>query len=168
MNGACKASEFIVFSNEYFESIKWLTSWFHCDLCPESDTFIQELFCSIVIWTLVRFSEQCLWAFFVLRTERLYWQNCQEVGLRPLNCSTKSLGQSVDNRQGEPQGCTECQQTLPGLSSCSYVCAGTHIFGIWGNFNLMEIAFLFRLAIWKFLCLVSGNLSVCIPKDMSG
>ena len=162
MNGACEASEFIVCSNEYLESIKWLTPWFHCDLCPESDTFIQKLFGSIVIWILVRFSEQCSWAFYVLGTERLYWQNCQEVGLRPLNCSTKSLGQSIDNRQGEPQGHMECQQTLPGLSSCLYVCADPQIFGIWGNFNLTEMAFLFGLAVWNFLCLLCGWLSMCM------
>ena len=85
-----------------------------------------------------------------------------------LNCPGKSLSQSKDNRQGEPQGCMECQQTLPGLSWCSYTSVDTQIFGIWGNFNLMEKAFLFGLSVWKFLYLLSGYLCMCMQKHVSG
>ena len=118
-------------------------------------------------WVLVRIFEHCSWGSFVLGTERLYWGNCQEVGLRLLNCSTKSLEQSIDNRQGEPQERMECQLAFPVLV-CSYLSADRWIFRIFGNFNLTEKAFLVGLSVWKFTCLVSGYISVCIQKDGSG
>ena len=41
-------------------------------------------------------------------------------------------------------------------------------FGIWGNFSLMEKAFLIELSVWIFLYKISGYLSVCMQKDVSG
>ena len=96
-----------------------------------------------------------------------YWHFCQICLLRPRNWPPKSLEQSKENSPGRATDRRSGQHGLSGLISNSAVNRAAFL-GIRGNFNLTEYALLNGLGVWNFLCVLSGYLSVCMQKDVSG
>ena len=82
----------------------------------------------------------------------------------PRQLATKSLEQSVDNKQGRATRShgVPAKPARERLIETWMFVPYTWIFGLWGTFNLTESELKIQISVWIFLCILSGCLAICV------